>query len=173
MGLFGIGESFKIPPKTLAEASGVDPIQASFKITSTSGARHGRLPPNEPIGSAHISEDHITHASKLNSFIRDGSPGSLSEKGDSHGHINGEKIYGEIKRMGLGREFAETENGQKWTRKGNKPWTKLDTNAQELNIQPVILAVTRKRQIEKADHWCLFVGEEGSPGKIYQVIGKC
>lgn len=104
--------------------------------------------------------------------MRRDSTGSLSGKGDSQGKINGKKIKGEVRKMGLGREFAETEDGQRWTRKGDKSWSKLELNAQEPNLEPVILAIIRKRQIEKADHWCLFVGKEGSPGSICQVIGK-
>ena len=172
MALFCVGETSKSPAKDFAEDPDGNTAEALIKISSITGAEHRKLRSTELIGSAWTQEDHLTHASSYRSFMKVHSHGNFSGKADLHGSINGRKIDGEIKKIGLGREFAETEDGQMWTRKADKPWTKLDMNAQKLNIEPVILAVVRKRQIEKADHWCLFVGKEGSPGNIYQVIGK-
>lgn len=173
MTLFGTSETTEAPATNLAEILRGDTAQASFGSSPTYEAEHGKLPSTEPLGSVSTQEDHIAHPTNHQPTMRrDDSPGSFSGKGDSQGKINGKKIKGKVKEMVLGREFAETEDGQKWTRKGNKSWLKLELNAQESNLEPVILAVIRKRQVEKADHWCLFVGKEGNPGSIYQVTGK-
>ena len=104
--------------------------------------------------------------------MRGDSPNDSSGNGDSQQYINGQEIQGEVKKAGLNRLYAITKDGQRWSKRGNTPWAKAEHAPQLFAPDPVSLAVVREHQVDKVNHWLLFVGREGDPGAVYQVKGK-
>ena len=89
---------------------------------------------------------------------------------NSLGYIGEQKIQ-KLEDAPMGRKIATTADGKEWTKKGNQRWVLKVEKTLPPAGNPTILAVVRQSQIEKVDHWCLFLGKEGSRGTVYQVMG--
>jgi len=73
----------------------------------------------------------------------------------------------DIKRHG-NWEYTTTHDGKEWKRRaGTQQWTEIDNLPSEATMS---LQLIRQHQIGP-DHWSLFLGYEGQPGKVYQVKG--
>ena len=94
----------------------------------------------------------------------------------SDGFIEGLRIQGGIKHGPLEALRATTEDGQKWTKRGNGPWTRVkkveSPSRQGKDDMLQLVLVMQRQDVGEPDHWFLLVAKEGRIGDVYQIKRK-
>lgn len=98
------------------------------------------------------------------------------ELGETSETANGQTIKS-IQEGPLGRKYAETEDGQHWTKTHGGKWTPAHGSTPPTDVasedEPLKLYLTIADQVEgEPQHWGLFVAKENGRGSVYEVRGK-